>query len=119
MLLLATAMSGEKRGGEGGVLVQRKMAAGVCGSYTSELECRSSVRLARRVGEQTPPMGCFCNTLFNRPYGLCNIDCNIRGRPPSSPNPKASCYEPLGLNRSCPKGTRSVEERRLVNHPDR
>jgi hypothetical protein len=54
MLLLATAMSGEKRGGEGGVLVQRKMAAGVCGSYTSELECRSSVHLARRVGEQTP-----------------------------------------------------------------
>lgn len=55
MLLLATAMSGEKRGGEGGVLVQRKMAAGVCGSYTSELECRRSVRLASRVGEQRLP----------------------------------------------------------------
>lgn len=59
MLLLATAMLGEKRGGEGGVLVQRKMAAGVCGSYTSELECRSSVHLARRVGEQDSSDGLF------------------------------------------------------------
>jgi hypothetical protein len=104
MRLLATAMSGEKRGGEGGVLVQRKMAAGVCGCYTSELECTSSVRLARRVGEQTPPMGCFCNTLFNCPSGLCSIDCNIRGGRPLLPTLKRIVTSPWGSIDPVPKG---------------
>jgi hypothetical protein len=82
MLLSAKAVSGGKRGGGGDDLVQRKMAAGVCGSYTSALKCTSAVPLAGMVGEQTSSLGWGCKGAFNGPCGLCSVDCNFGGGRP-------------------------------------
>jgi hypothetical protein len=67
MLLTVMAPEGEKRGGVGDVLEQRRQAVGVCGSYTSDLGCQRSLRLDRVIKGHRSQAWSFGTRLNNGP----------------------------------------------------